>query len=587
MDCLKDETVIIIIAGVKVSEWKEVVYLSNFPATRFYLNLNHPATNDMKLRRLQPDFYSIEIDDEIEVHDSTAMKVADIRKLDESYAQKKVVCEVTVKKFDEKMNWYSPFCIQCDQDLLLVDGIYKCCKRIYPYPDKTFRLYSLSSDESGTIPIVWPDDEISRLTGKTIYDVECEDLESFEKKKYRVTILLTEENVKSGSKVYNATNISNPVEITDSHEPTDKGQEPVGNTPLSKILSKTSVQHKAQTISITKDTSPPTVASTTRTRSRMVDGTMENVKTGRTDWKIQVRVLRKWIVVTRNGVVFKGFNLLLLDSKNCRMHATVPGSISERMDHALKIVFIQKNIFDLYEYSELKKRADQVMYLTDVIGVLEKKEKANYYKNKDEVDTIDIRFKITDGRKKINVTFWGSFAEEFGNALDEVKEEIIIVIIASAKVKAWQDQIDITNYSPTQFYINCEHHSVTTMRKMFKVTVIAADDTGGLEIILNDREVRALINKMVEELESKDDVFPQILTTIQGKDYTFKIHVTKDNIEKKNQLFVATNIMLGWNFNVQPVVQEEIEQNTQSKIPEPSGSSYHLDDLSQLNCQTK
>lgn len=37
----------------------------------------------------------------------------------------------------------------------------------------------------------------------------------------------------------------------------------------------------------------------------------------------------------------------------------------------------------------------------------------------------------------------------------------------------------------------------------FKVTVIAADDTGGLEIILNDREVRALINKMVEELESK------------------------------------------------------------------------------------
>ena len=97
-------------------------------------------------------------------------------------------------------------------------------------------------------------------------------MKSFEKKKYRVTILLTEENVKSGSKVYHATNISNPVEITDSHEPTYKGQEPVGNTPLSK---EPVVQHKAQTISITKDTSPPTVASTTRTRSRMVDGTME------------------------------------------------------------------------------------------------------------------------------------------------------------------------------------------------------------------------------------------------------------------------------------------------------------------------
>ena len=36
--------------------------------------------------------------------------------------------------------------------------------------------------------------------------------------------------------------------------------------------------------------------------------------------------------------------------------------------------------------------------VTDVIGVLEKKEQVNYYKNKDGVDTIDIRFKITDGR---------------------------------------------------------------------------------------------------------------------------------------------------------------------------------------------
>lgn len=38
-------------------------------------------------RRSQPDFYSIEIEDEIEVHESPLMKVADIRKLDESYGQ--------------------------------------------------------------------------------------------------------------------------------------------------------------------------------------------------------------------------------------------------------------------------------------------------------------------------------------------------------------------------------------------------------------------------------------------------------------------------------------------------------------------
>lgn len=36
-----------------------------------------------------------------------------------------------------------------------------------------FRLYGLCSDETGTIPIVWPDDEICRLTGSTVYDVDA------------------------------------------------------------------------------------------------------------------------------------------------------------------------------------------------------------------------------------------------------------------------------------------------------------------------------------------------------------------------------------------------------------------------------
>lgn len=44
-------------------------------------------------------------------------------------------------------------------------------------------------------------------------------LKSLEKKQYRLDILLTEENVKQGSNVYNATKISKPLEITDNHDP--------------------------------------------------------------------------------------------------------------------------------------------------------------------------------------------------------------------------------------------------------------------------------------------------------------------------------------------------------------------------------
>lgn len=40
-----------------------------------------------------------------------------------------------------------------------------------------FRLYGVCCDETGAIRIVWPDDEITRLTGKTVYDVEAENTE--------------------------------------------------------------------------------------------------------------------------------------------------------------------------------------------------------------------------------------------------------------------------------------------------------------------------------------------------------------------------------------------------------------------------
>lgn len=42
---------------------------------------------------------------------------------------------------------------------------------------------------------------------------------------------------------------------------------------------------------------------------------LRNVKVGTTDWKVKVRIIRQWNVVTRTGQIYKGYNLLLLDSK--------------------------------------------------------------------------------------------------------------------------------------------------------------------------------------------------------------------------------------------------------------------------------
>lgn len=40
-----------------------------------------------------------------------------------------------------------------------------------------FRLYGLCCDDSGTVPIVWPDEEVCRLIGKTVYDVDADETE--------------------------------------------------------------------------------------------------------------------------------------------------------------------------------------------------------------------------------------------------------------------------------------------------------------------------------------------------------------------------------------------------------------------------
>lgn len=90
-------------------------------------------------------------------------------------------------------------------------------------------------------------------------------------------------------------------------------------------------------------------------------------------------------------------------------------------------------------------------------------------------------------RRRINVTFWNTFAEEFEDQLSMISEDPKILIIASGRVTSWNgnitftikllhpilytnliisEEIDICNYSATKFYLNYDHHSVQKLRKM-------------------------------------------------------------------------------------------------------------------------
>lgn len=69
-------------------------------------------------------------------------------------------------------------------------------------------------------------DETEMSQQKTIPDV----LKFCLKKTYKFTLLLTKENITEGSNVYNASNISETVEMSATHSPNQKHEALVGKT---------------------------------------------------------------------------------------------------------------------------------------------------------------------------------------------------------------------------------------------------------------------------------------------------------------------------------------------------------------------
>ncbi|KAK1351309.1 hypothetical protein POM88_054473 [Heracleum sosnowskyi] len=235
-----------------------------------------------------------------------------------------------------------------------------------------------------------------------------------------------------------------------------------------------------------------------------------DVRIGKYDWKVQAKVLNLWRGYSRTGEAFKGFNLLLLDSKRARMHAFVPGMIADEYEQKIqvgKIYYIEnftiKNYrtedkfrcvrnenqiiinndtilepleenqasiercwFDLYELGDLRPLSKQTTFLNDVIGVIEEHDLIGKIRNVNWVIQSQIKFKITDGSKSVQVTFWDEFAEYFAEMLKEETVYPVILIIGSARVTLWREEVILTNVGATTFYINCNHRSVVEIRKM-------------------------------------------------------------------------------------------------------------------------
>ncbi|KAK1370117.1 hypothetical protein POM88_036209 [Heracleum sosnowskyi] len=242
------------------------IYLTNYPAMRFYINPNHYSVS--KIQK------SMILGTEDKDEDATFFTVKQIKQLGKDYIQKSILCKVTVKKVDEQCNWFDNFHIKCENEVTIVDGRNRCahCKRNLPYPDKRFRVCTICADETGVLPIIFPDDEIKRITGKDVYDLENENreagdekrfppvLKEFQCKQYIMTLMPSKENIENQSTMYIAKKPCDPLEMLGNHNPVEE---------LSPYIEEISMNTEFDSTKNNMSySSPPTLKSTNRTRGR-------------------------------------------------------------------------------------------------------------------------------------------------------------------------------------------------------------------------------------------------------------------------------------------------------------------------------
>ncbi|KAL1804911.1 hypothetical protein ACET3Z_027979 [Daucus carota] len=241
MDPLMEQPVIIIITSANINEWNDEISHTNYPATRFYLNHDHSAVKKLRTREKEAGFYVVDIDDSDE-DELPHVTVKELLELKDDYIKQCVQSRVILRKVEQHMNW--------------------------------FHLFTLCSDNTGTVPITLPNEEVIQLIGRTVYDILADDnevgdgdkfpgaLTGLQKKYYDITISISEENVKQGSQVFNATKISKPLEISATNSPGMQTSIQINSTAV-------------PTESAASKSSPPTGNSRTKIRARKHNEALE------------------------------------------------------------------------------------------------------------------------------------------------------------------------------------------------------------------------------------------------------------------------------------------------------------------------
>ncbi|KAL8125529.1 hypothetical protein AgCh_012992 [Apium graveolens] len=361
--------------------------------------------------------------------------------------QGEVVGEVIIDKVNEDANWYLTKCTRCLNEVPFIVGKFKCQNSVAQIAQKSVEdLYS-------------PDKEELREQQFPSY------LKIFEKQKYNMTVLITEENVMNGSEVYEATGIGN-------------GNESGGNFTLS----------SNQTIETNKMSAMNAVKNI-MSKAKFDD--LSSLKVGKFDWKI----------------------------KNSRMHTFIPGNADDVLKDKFtvgKCYIIRKFIIQAY------KPDDKFLCLTNDVQLVFSKDTQM---KEIEESTCSIETNVFD------------FYDHSG-LIELTKQTIQADVIGI--VKFYQPLTHLVNrFNDAQKQVKL----ILTDRR-FKLTIKASDNTGCIDIIVNDQQIRAILGKRDVHLlkqMGEDKSFPSKLKALVNRKYTIKLIIKEFNVVHKATTYLATN----------------------------------------------
>ncbi|KAK1354635.1 hypothetical protein POM88_047891 [Heracleum sosnowskyi] len=210
--------------------------------------------------------------------------------------------------------------------------------------------------------------------------------------------------------------------------------------------------------------------------------------TGKHDWKIKVRLTRKWKQTSIDGNI-SGVHMILIDQslvaeeiyEICNFNVAPYTEKYKCFECDLQIVLtnttivtaleqnyslIPDNVFKFTNLKHFKDATEQDNHLIDIVGVIDDVRPVKYVTNIKNGDQFFREFVITDLIHTVKVVFWNELATAFDIAFNQTIDQPIIIIIESCKMirNQYNGDTAITNMPATTFDLNANCEKVETLR---------------------------------------------------------------------------------------------------------------------------